>query len=165
MMWGADVLEDLVAIGDPRDRVLIADDDAVFRALLVTLVRSTSNVSVLVAADGIEALQLGLQFRPRVVVLDLNMPRLDGVEVAMTLRDMQPSIPIALQSSDPVDLHARAGGLGIRLFDKLDSRGMVAWTEKQIRSWSAHATRSPDGKSSTDDRAHARVLPPVCGPC
>src|SRR5439155_17758481 len=51
--------------------VLVADDDAPFRSLLGTLLRQTSGASVLAAADGIEALQLGLQFRPQVVVLGL----------------------------------------------------------------------------------------------
>jgi len=155
-MWGTDMAGDVVAaMEDPCVSVLIADDDAAFRSLLVALLQSTGNVSVLTAADGIEALQLGLQFRPRVVVLDLNMPRLNGVEVAMTLRDMQPSIPIALQSSDPLGLNARAGSLGLPLFDKLEVSQLVAWTQTQMRPWRAHARRSPAGKSSIDDRTLA----------
>lgn len=122
--------------------VLVADDDAAFRVLLGTLLRESSGASVLVAADGVEALGLGLQFRPQVVVLDLQMPRLDGVEVAITLRDMRPSLPIALQSADPHALHVRASGLGLPLFDKLDLSNLLAWAEKQIRSWSVHATTS-----------------------
>lgn len=129
--------------------VLVADDDAPFRSLLSALLRETSGASVLPAADGIEALQLGLQFRPQVVVLDLHMPRMDGVEVAITLRDMQPSIPIALQSADPHALHVRASGLELPLFDKLDLSDLLAWAGKQIRSWTVHATTSAFGGSGT----------------
>jgi CheY-like chemotaxis protein len=122
--------------------VLVADDDAPFRSLLGTLLRETTGASVLAAADGIEALQLGLEFRPQVVVLDLHMPRMDGVEVAITLRDMQPSIPIALQSADAHALRLCASGLGLPLFDKLELSDLLAWAEQQIRSWGVHATTS-----------------------
>ena len=131
--------------------VLVADDDAPFRSLLGTLLRQTSGASVLTAADGIEALQLGLQFRPQVVVLGLQLPRMDGVEVAITLRDMRRSIPIALQSPDPHALHVCASGLELPLFDKLDLSGLLAWAERQIRSWNVHATTSPLGGSGSVD--------------
>jgi CheY-like chemotaxis protein len=144
--------------------VLVADDDAAFRALLGTLLRETSGVSVLVAADGIEALQVGLQLRPQVVVLDLQMPRLDGVEVAITLRDMRPSLPIALQSADPHALHARASGLGLPLFDKLDLNDLLAWAEKQIRSWSVHATTSAARGSGAVDGVLASADPRTFAP-
>jgi len=139
--------------------VLVADDDAAFCVLLGRLLRETSGASVLVAADGIEALGLGLQFRPQVVVLDLQMPRLDGVEVAITLRDMRPSLPIALQSADPHALHARAGGLGLPLFDKLDLSDLLAWAGKQIRSWSVHATTPAARRSGTVERTLASAPP------
>src|SRR5207253_11290607 len=67
-------------------------------------------------------------------VLDLNMPRLSGVEAAQTLRALQPSMRIALQSSDPDTLHAHAGGLGLPLFDKLECERLVHWVEAQARS-------------------------------
>ena len=112
-------------------------------------------LSVLAAADGIEALQLGLQFRPQVVVLDLHMPRMDGVDVALTLRDMRPSLPIALQSADPRELHVRASGLGLPLFDKADLSHLLAWAEKQIRSWGVHVTTSALARSDGVDRTLA----------
>lgn len=151
-MPGTDVHDDFDGASDDAHgsaSVLVADDDAPFRSLLCTLLRETSGASVLAAADGIEALQLGLQFRPQVVVLDLHMPRMDGVDVAITLRDMRPSIPIALQSADAHALHVRASGLGLPLFDKLDLSDLLAWAGKQIRSWSVHATTSAFGGSGT----------------
>ena len=150
----AGVLEDLAAGDDARLSVLVADDDSGFRSLLVTLLRETSDVPVLTAADGIEALRLGLQFRPKVVVLDYNMPRMDGIDVARTLRYTQPSVSIALQSSDLWSLHVRASGLGLPLFDKLELSHLVAWTVKQVRSWNAQAPQPATGES----RIAGRVL-------
>jgi CheY-like chemotaxis protein len=115
-------------------RVLVADDDEGVRAPFVSLLGATGIASTLEAEDGAEAVQVGLQLRPEIAVLDLNMPRLSGVEVAQTLRALQPSLRIALRSSDPDDLRARAGGLGLPLFDKLECERLVHWVETQARS-------------------------------
>jgi CheY-like chemotaxis protein len=116
-------------------RVLVADDDKGVRAHFVSLLLDANGIaSTLEAEDGAEAVQVGLQLRPEIAVLDLNMPRLSGVEAAQTLRALQPSMRIALQSSDPGSLHAQAGGLGLPLFDKLECERLVHWVEAQARS-------------------------------
>ena len=118
-----------------RVRVLVADDDNGVRAHFVSLLGDAIGIaSILEAEDGAEAVQVGLQLRPEIAVLDLNMPRLSGVEVANTLSTLQPSMRIALRSSDPDDLRARAGGLGLPLFDKLECERLVHWVETQARA-------------------------------
>ena len=68
-------------------RVLLVDDDAVFAEYLREIVlRSGSAVSVKTARDGFEAGQLTEGFRPRIIVLDINMPRIDGIELCRRLR-------------------------------------------------------------------------------
>ncbi|HET9106186.1 MAG TPA: response regulator [Steroidobacteraceae bacterium] len=68
-------------------RVLLVDDDAVFAEYLREVVlRCGSRVIVKTARDGFEAGQLTEVFRPRIVVLDINMPRLDGIELCRRLR-------------------------------------------------------------------------------
>jgi CheY-like chemotaxis protein len=117
-------------------RVLVADDDEGVRAHFVALLRDANGIATTIEAeDGAEAVQVGLQLRPEIAVLDLNMPYLSGVEAARTLRELQPSMRIALQSSDPGDLRARAGGLGLPLFDKLECERLVHWVETQARSY------------------------------
>ena len=116
-------------------RVLVADDDEGVRAHFVSLLGDATGIaSTLETEHGAEAMQVGLQLRPEIAVLDLNMPRLSGVEVAQTLSALQPSMRIALRSSNPNDLRARAGGLGIPLFDKLECDRLVHWVETQARS-------------------------------
>jgi DNA-binding NarL/FixJ family response regulator len=62
-------------------RVLIADDHAVVREGLVRLLDATPDIEVLGAAhDGEEAVRLAAEHRPRVVLMDLSMPTMDGVE-------------------------------------------------------------------------------------
>ena len=116
-------------------RVLVADNDKGVRAHFVSRLGDANGIaSTLEAEDGAEAVQVGLQLRPEIAVLGLNMPRLSGVEVAQTLRALQPSMRIALRSSDPDHLRARSGGLGLPLFDKLECERLVHWVEAQARS-------------------------------
>ena len=118
-----------------RVRVLVAEDDRAVRAHFVALLGNANGIaSTLEAADGAEAVQVGMQLRPEIAVLDLNMPRLSGVEAAQTLTALRPSMRIALQSSDPDSPHAHAGGLGFPLFDKLECERLVHWVEAQARS-------------------------------
>jgi CheY-like chemotaxis protein len=118
-----------------RVRVLVAEDDRAVRAHFVALLGNANGIaSTLEAADGAEAVQVGLQLRPEIAVLDLNIPRLSGVEAAQTLTALRPSMRIALQSSDPDSLRAHAGGLGLPLFDKLECERLVHWVEAQARS-------------------------------
>lgn len=65
--------------------VLIVDDDANIRRLLSTIL-SDEGIPVAVAASGVEALDLILERSPRLVILDLMMPGLDGFEVLRRLR-------------------------------------------------------------------------------
>jgi CheY-like chemotaxis protein len=119
-------------------RVLVADDDPGVRTMFATLLRATAGVtSVIEAEDGAEAVDMAREQRLDVVVLDLNMPRLDGVAAARRLRALQPSLAIALHSSDPELLRERAAGLGLPLFDKLDFDRLLTWLERQTEEASA----------------------------
>ncbi|WP_261164652.1 response regulator [Microbacterium sp. Marseille-Q6965] len=66
-------------------RILIADDDPqLLRALRITL--SATGYEVHTAADGAEAIAAAIAHRPDVFLLDLGMPRLDGIEVIQGIR-------------------------------------------------------------------------------
>ncbi|WP_027346112.1 response regulator [Hamadaea tsunoensis] len=87
-------------------RVLIVDDEPqILRALRINL--TARQYEVLVAADGTAALQVAAHDRPDLVVLDLGLPDLDGVEVIRKLRTWTPVPIIVLSgrvgSSDKVD--------------------------------------------------------------
>src|SRR5438046_2299149 len=86
----------LLRAHDTRVQLLLADDDALMRSLLASRARETVDVTtVLEAADGAEAVQLGLRERPQIALVDVNMPKLGGIEVALTLRELQPQMLVA----------------------------------------------------------------------
>jgi CheY-like chemotaxis protein len=135
-------------------RVLVADDDDGVRQLFAILLRTTPGVSsVIEAKDGAEAVELACGRQFDVAVLDLNMPRLDGVQAAIRLRAMQPSLKIALNSSSPELLRQRADGLGLPLFDKIvDFDRLREWVAQQSQRARAVREVHPPAPVGPEDR-------------
>ena len=71
--------------GQPR-RVLVAEDDADSRHLVAEYLRR-AGYEVLEASDGAQALQIAKEHKPMLILLDIRMPRLDGVAALTQLRD------------------------------------------------------------------------------
>lgn len=76
-------------------RVLLADDHTIVREGLVRILKTTADMEVVAeAGDGDEAVTRALETRPDVVVLDINMPRLNGLEAARRMRKALPGAAI-----------------------------------------------------------------------
>jgi DNA-binding NarL/FixJ family response regulator len=76
-------------------RVVLADDQRVVREGLSTLLGLIGGIEVVgTAADGNEALALALRLRPDVVLMDLRMPRCDGIEATRRLREHDAGIKV-----------------------------------------------------------------------
>ncbi|MBW3594507.1 MAG: response regulator [Actinobacteria bacterium] len=84
-----------------RIRAVIADDDASMRELVRETLSREGAVVVAQAADGLAAVELSLEHRPDVAVLDIQMPELGGDTAAQVLRTLDPGIGLVLLSSDP----------------------------------------------------------------
>jgi DNA-binding NarL/FixJ family response regulator len=94
---GGDVMSD--SAGTAKLRVLVAEDDTVTR-LDVCQILEQNDFSVCGAArDGIEALQLARTAQPDVVILDIGMPEIDGVEVARRIL-AERTVPIVMLTGD-----------------------------------------------------------------
>lgn len=93
--------------------ILVVDDTAVDRRLAGGLLENAPNVDVCYAANGKEALlQIGTQL-PDLVVTDLQMPELDGLELVTTIGEKYPEIPVVLMTahgSEVVAAQALANG-------------------------------------------------------
>ena len=88
-------------------RVLLADDDQPFLDALSPLIERQPDLEVVgTAGDGLDAIQLAEELNPDAVVIDLHMPRLDGVTAVARLRRDHPSMcVIALTGDDRPALH------------------------------------------------------------
>jgi len=103
-------------------RVLLADDQALFREGIRMLLSVQPDIEVVgEARDGEEAIQLAAKLRPTVVLMDLQMPRLDGVEATRLLRDSLPDCRVIVLTTFEDDEYVfdglRAGAVGYLLKD------------------------------------------------
>jgi DNA-binding NarL/FixJ family response regulator len=81
--------------GDEPVRVVLADDQRLVRESLGTLLGLLDGIELVAsAADGEEALALAERHRPQVVLMDLRMPRLDGIEATQQLRERDPDVRV-----------------------------------------------------------------------
>jgi DNA-binding NarL/FixJ family response regulator len=94
--------------------VLAVDDQAVFRRTARSLIAATPGFEqVGEASSGPEALELAAELHPDLVLLDVRMPGMDGMETARRLRAADPSTMVVLTSLDEVpELPSSAGDAG-----------------------------------------------------
>ena len=103
-------------------RVLVVDDHPIVRQGLVAYLGSRDDITVVgEAADGQAAVAAAARLRPDVVLLDLVMPRMDGVEATRRLRELVPDARVLVLTSfaaeDQVVDAVRAGAAGYLLKD------------------------------------------------
>jgi two-component system, NarL family, invasion response regulator UvrY len=97
-------------------RVLVVDDDEACRGALAEVVSATAQFTLAGCADsGQEALQLLPSLDPDLVLLDMRMPGLDGLETARRILNSQPKALVVLVSADPA-LASRAASCGAAAF-------------------------------------------------
>ena len=86
-------------MADPK-RVLIVDDHLAMRRAVTRVLQSQSNVEVCGEAEnGRVAIEQARRLKPDLIVLDLSMPIMNGLEAARILRGMMPDVPILMYTS------------------------------------------------------------------
>jgi type II secretory pathway predicted ATPase ExeA/ActR/RegA family two-component response regulator len=140
-------------VGADARPALVVDDDREVRGVLSDFLR-LCGLSVLEARNGLEALLSVRQHRPEVVVLDLNMPRLGGLEALKRIHPFDPTIRVAVVTEDPdAKIHQRARALGatVVLTKPVDlgqlgtALGLTPADRQPIASVPRSASLSPEG--------------------
>ncbi len=92
-------------------RVLLADDDPLARRVVRDALQEAGFTVVADAANGREAVELAVHYRPELVLMDVVMPELDGISAAKQIRERAPEVKVVMLSTSADD---DLGVLGIR---------------------------------------------------
>jgi DNA-binding NarL/FixJ family response regulator len=102
-------------------RVVIADDQELVRVGFAMILERAGVTVVGQAADGMEAIASALQNRPDVILMDVRMPRMDGIEATRKIVAQQPQIRILMLTTFDLDEYVysaiKAGACGFLLKD------------------------------------------------
>jgi DNA-binding NarL/FixJ family response regulator len=147
-------------------RIVIADDHAVVRAGLAQLIATFAGMELVgAAADGREAVALCEERSPDVVLMDLEMPVLDGIDATRRIRDAHPAVAVVVLTSfsdrERILRALDAGAAGYLLKDAepaelaraihAAARGEAPLDPKAARALLS-ARRAPDPSASLSDR-------------
>ena len=104
-------------------RVLVADDDRLFVDALMELLAWDERIEIVgQAKDGREAVELARDLRPALILMDLRMPRMDGIEAAARIRAELPDTRVLiLTATDTADEMRRAAEAGVSGYLTKDS--------------------------------------------
>src|SRR5246127_1740415 len=94
-------------------RILIAEDETIIRLDLRDVLERAGHEVVAEARDGEEAIELAREHEPELAVMDVKMPRLDGIEAARRILDDQPIPIVMLTAYGQEELVSRAVEAGV----------------------------------------------------
>jgi CheY-like chemotaxis protein len=130
-----------------KNVVLFVDDEESFRVSVKDgLAKWASRFEIITATNGIQALGLIESHDPKLVVSDIRMPKMDGIELLLNCRKLFPNLPIILVSaffSDELAQTARSFGAAALLHKPVDLDSMVA-TINNVLSEVEHKNHSQD---------------------
>jgi two-component system, chemotaxis family, protein-glutamate methylesterase/glutaminase len=133
----------------PAIRVLIVDDSVVVRRLVGDAVSGEPGLVVAgIAADGLIALSRIPQVNPDVVILDVEMPNLDGLETLVEIRKTYPKLPVIM-------------------FSSLTERGATTTLEALTRGASDYVTKptGASGPAAALEQVRAQLVPKILALC
>jgi CheY-like chemotaxis protein/anti-sigma regulatory factor (Ser/Thr protein kinase) len=128
--------------------IIVVDDSAVDRRLVGSLLEQQMDCSVQYAADGKEALRHMTSRLPDLVLTDLQMPEMDGLELVAAVKRDYPFVPVILmtaQGSEDVAARALHEGAASYVPKRHLARDLVSTVRRVLAA-------------SSEDRAHARLM-------
>jgi two-component system, NarL family, nitrate/nitrite response regulator NarL len=119
-------------------RVLIADDHRLFAEALEAILAAESRIEIVGRArNGAEALEMVLDLNPDVVLMDISMPVMDGIEATRRIRDARPEACVLMLTGSnavaDVDRSRDAGAAGYVTKDRIASELVDAIVETATR--------------------------------
>lgn len=84
-------------------KILVADDHALFRDGIVSLLEAARHTVVGQAGDGNEAVESALRLKPDVILMDISMPELDGLQALRNIKTKAPQIKVVILTASEED--------------------------------------------------------------
>jgi len=79
-------------------RILVAEDEAL-NWMFIKEMLSKSGAEVIRARDGLEAVSLAMELQPHVIMMDIKMPGMNGIEATRQIRSFDPEVPVIAQTA------------------------------------------------------------------
>ena len=120
-----------------RTRFLIVDDSELVRRSLRTVLQANPEWEICgEAADGVSAVEMFKELRPNIVILDFQMPGINGIETARRMAEIAPAVPVVLFTQHAsADLERHAHEVGIRsVVSKTNAFPMVGMIQALLGS-------------------------------
>ena len=132
-------------------RVLAVDDSVLFRTKLQLTLSKDPDIKIVgTAVDADDALRKILELKPDVVTLDVELPKMSGIEFMKTLMKQHPvavvvvsSLPMNASDREQADFHSRYGVSATKFLETMNSRGVAAqmrWARKFIETSGVQGT-------------------------
>jgi len=131
-----------------RTRFLIVDDSELVRRSLRMVLQANPDWEICgEAADGVSAVKMFKELRPNIVILDFQMPGINGIETARRMAEIAPAVPVVLFTQHAsTDLERHAHEVGIRsVVSKTNAFPMVGMIEALLGSGDGKTASDPSG--------------------
>jgi DNA-binding NarL/FixJ family response regulator len=140
-----------------KTRILLADDHAVVRQGFARILQGEGDLEVVgEAADGREAVQKAIELKPDIVIMDVSMPELNGIEATRRLQKDHPRIRVLALSMHKDNVFVReilrAGAAGYLLKDAIDQELLTA--VRAVASGEGYLSPSVSEAVLSDYRKH-----------
>ena len=119
-------------------RLLLADDHALMRQILRAILKTYSNLSIIgEAANGVEVVSMAAALKPNGIIMDVNMPEMDGIQATQLIKAAQPIIRVigltVINNKHVTEAMKEAGAESVLYKDELKE------LHEAMRRWSAEA--------------------------
>ncbi len=144
-------------MSDTTLRIVIADDEPIIRLDLKKMLESCGYDVVGEAGDGVKALELARSLKPDVVMLDVKMPEMDGIDAARIITDEKIAPVLLLTAYSQMDLVSRARDAGVYsyLVKPFKETDLMPQIEVAVARWGAFS-RIEEQASDLEEKLESR---------
>ncbi len=131
-------------------RVMLVDDHDVVRRGMAMFVRSLKNIEFVgEAADGEDAIRLAAELHPDVILMDMNMPYMNGIEATRVIHETNPAIRVIMLTSEQ----------DTGLIEQAHKAGIVDYLPKTTTAPALYAAIEKAMKNGTDAAPDSAPIP------